>query len=175
MRSLGFDTSVLSPFARADLLPVLEQVTAGERRIVTRAVLVEIQHGIATGYPELERVLRAGWLEQVRVDSPRELESFAELALRFGRTGRDVGEATTIAWALANGGTVVTDDRVAYNVCREHRIPVLRSMRLLAGALHKGILASERVAAVVDALLDRGARLPVGSGDAFLSWYRGDL
>jgi predicted nucleic acid-binding protein len=171
-RVLCFDASVLSPFARAGLLPLLEKATAGGQRVVTRAVLEEIKQGVEAGYPELGRVLRANWLEPVRVDSVRELVIFAELTLRFGRTGRDIGEASTIAWAEANAGTVVADDQVAYNVCRERKVPVERSMRLLAGALRNAILSETDAAAAVDALVDRGARLPVASGAEFLSWYR---
>lgn len=43
--ALGFDSSVLSPFARAERLDILEQMTRGDRCVVTRAVLDEIDQG----------------------------------------------------------------------------------------------------------------------------------
>ncbi|MGC4113162.1 MAG: hypothetical protein QM765_00475 [Myxococcales bacterium] len=65
---LVFDTSVLSCFARAELLDELDLVTRGHERLVPKAVLGEIKQGLAD-YPRLASVLDASWLHEVPVDA----------------------------------------------------------------------------------------------------------
>lgn len=170
MSTMVFDTSVLSQFARADLMSVLERITSSNRRVVTRSVLDEIRNGISNGFPELERVLEADWLQEVRVDSLQELILFAEYSKRFGTSGRDVGEASTMAWAKVNEAIVISDDMVAYNLSGEMKIKFQRSMGLLGAAINGGLLSESEAVDAVNMLLEKGTRLPVHSGAEFLDW-----
>lgn len=99
MADLVFDAFPLSQFARAGRLDTLERLTAGHGRIVTRAVLDEIRNGVAK-YETLA-AMKLPWLEHVAVDSLEELRAFAIYAARLGSGERNVGEATTLAWAEA--------------------------------------------------------------------------
>lgn len=69
--ALGLDSSVLSAFARAGRLDVLDRLTAGRRRVVTEAILVELDRGCAE-YSSLADVRALPWLEVVTADSPHE-------------------------------------------------------------------------------------------------------
>jgi len=171
MKALVFDTSVLSPFARAGLLGLLERITAGHLRHVTRDVLDELSRG-TDRWPELGAVAASGWLQPVKVESVGEFVVFAVCSQRLVSGSRNVGECATLAWAEVHGAVAVTDDQVAYDLGRERGIPVVRSLRLLGSALRAGILGEAEAEKAVDLLLSNGARLPFQSGADFLRWFR---
>lgn len=153
MRTLVFDTCILSPFASAGLLGVLRRVVDGHRCVVVEEVREELRRGLATGTPGLQGALDARWLEPVSLVTLTELGLYASLRERFGSEGRDVGEAATLAWAQANGGTAVTDDRVAYGICQKAGIPCVRTLRLLVNAVTCKTLRIEEAGAVLEGLV----------------------
>jgi predicted nucleic acid-binding protein len=168
---LVFDSSVLSAFARAELLELLELLSAGHERFVPRAVLAEIERG-TSDHPSLKAIAAVEWLEMVRVDSVDELVAFADFSTRLVSGERNVGEASVLAWAQVNGGVAMVDDQDAAQCGRENRVAVRRSLALLAGGLKKGILDEGRIIEVVEALVRHGeARFPC-DGPTFLSWAR---
>ncbi len=66
---LVFDTSVLSCFARAGRLDLLDRLTGtSKRRVTTRAVIDEIERGISD-HPCLVSVGEQRWLETVGWES----------------------------------------------------------------------------------------------------------
>ena len=169
--TLVFDTSILSCFARANRLQLLDQLTASnQRRVTTRAVIGEIENGIPI-HQALVSVGEQGWLEHVPVDSLEELVHFAEFAKRLvDQKGRNIGEASALAWIKVNGGILLTDDQIAIQFAKEQEITTLRTLRLLCQSVCSKLLSQEEAATLVDELIVGGARFPCKGGAEFLSW-----
>lgn len=167
--ALGFDSSVLSAFARARRLDVLERLTSGHRRVVTRAVLDELKRG-CDQYPALSDVETLHWLEAVSVDSLSELVVFAHYIRVLGSDDHHIGEASILAWAENSSGIVVVDDNAAVNAARARGVTVRRSLGLLCHGLNRGTLTMEAARALVDGLRGEGeARFPC-DGAGFERW-----
>jgi predicted nucleic acid-binding protein len=170
MAVLVFDSSVLCAFARAEKLAVLEALTGRHRRVVTRAVLDELERGLDK-HPQLARALEARWIEPVRSDSLEVLVSFAWYKHRLGDGPRDIGEALTLAWAEINAAVAILDDLAARNVAKGRNVEVKGTLGLIAAGLVDGILDERRASELVDALCLGGARLPC-RGQDFVDWCR---
>lgn len=167
--ALGLDSSVLSSFARARRLDVFELLTSGHPRVVTRAVLEELDRGVSM-YPELGRVRALPWIETVAVDSLANLIAFSDYVRILGSDGRNVGEASILAWAETTGGVVILDDNAAVNAAKSRGITVRRSLGLLCDGLHRKSLTMERARTLVDELASLGgARFPC-DGAGFEVW-----
>lgn len=168
---LIFDTSVLSCFARADLLDVLEQATRSHERLVPKAVLAEIRQGLAD-YPNLASVLDAAWLQEVPVDALEELAAFARYARRLSAGDRNVGECSVLAKAEAHEATAVVDDQDAVQAAREAGVRVARSLAIVSSGLKGNLFGGARAVAIVDNLIKLGgARFPCDGAD-FVNWAR---
>jgi predicted nucleic acid-binding protein len=169
LTALVIDASVLSPFARAARLGTLERLTTGSRRLVTGAVLAEIERGTDL-FSGLADVLSLPWLEIVRSDSVAELVAFAAYTRRLGCTDdRNIGEASVLAYAEANGCAALLDDEVAVQLGRERGLDVRRSLGLIAGAVRDGALRPREAEALVGDLKAGGARYPC-TAEEFIDW-----
>ena len=169
MADLGFDSSVLSPFARASRLDTLEQLTRGHRRVTTPAVLDELDRG-AGRYPLLATVRSVTWIEIVSANSLDELVAFSDFVRLLGAGTRNIGEASILAWARHAGGVALVDDQSAVDAAHANGVQVRRSLALLGEGVHTGLLAIEMACALVDELRAiGGARLPC-DGKRFEEW-----
>ena len=83
----------------------------------------------------------------------------------------DIGEATVLAWAEANGATAFTDDDVAVQIGRERGVNVVRTLALVARGVRHGLLTESEADRLVDELLRAGGRFPFRPGE-FISWAR---
>ena len=165
------DTSVLSPFARAEKLDLLERLTAGSRRLITRSVQDELEIGTES-YPKLKNVRLLSWLESVRVDSLPELMAFAAYTRLLGDDeSRNVGESSVLAYAEVHCSVALMDDAVAVQVGRRRDVKVQRTLSLISGAIRSNILREGEAVALVDDLIVAGARYPCTS-DEFRDWRR---
>jgi predicted nucleic acid-binding protein len=170
MATLVFDSAPLSCFARASRLPMLEQLTEGDERVTTRAVLEEISEGVRD-YAELQSVLELAWLQIKAVDGLEELRLFAAYARRLGAGRHNIGEASVLAWAEAHGAIAFTDDEVAVQIGRERGVRVQRTLALVARGVRRGLLTDAEAHTLVDELQRGGARFPFGPGE-FIPWAR---
>lgn len=169
MATLGFDSSVLSPFARARRLETLEQLTSGHHRVVTRAVLEELDHGVAK-YPLLADVRALRWLELVAIDSFEELVAFSDFVKVLGSGPRNIGEASILAWALHQGGVALIDDQSAVNAGKDKDVEVRRSLGLVSDGLHRKTITIDAARNLIDELVTiGGARFPC-DGAGFETW-----
>lgn len=167
--TLGVDSSVLSPFARAKHLDVLERITIGRRCVVTRAVLDEIDRGSEL-HPLLADVRAQSWLQPVSVDSLNELVAFNHYVRILGAGDRNIGEASLLAWAETSSGIAIIDDHAAVHAARSRKVAVRRSLGLLCDALHRNLVTSGEVCSLIDDLaVLGGARLPC-DGAGFEQW-----
>jgi len=169
--TLVFDTSVLSCFARAERLHLLDRLTNGRgRRVATRAVIDEIGNGIPL-HPNLAEVARTSWLEQVSADGLDELKYFAKFSRRLvDQKNQNVGEASALAWTKVHMGVFLSDDQTAIDLAKEERIKCERTLRLIVNGVQQGRLYKNEVATLVDELISGGARFPCKGGSEFLSW-----
>jgi len=165
---LVLDSSVLSSFARARRLQLLERLTADFERVTTTAVVVEL--GAGTGeHPELANAVQLPWLSARAVESLDEVRLFAAYAARLVAGTRNVGEASVLAWAEAHGAAALVDDQVAAQVGRQRGVTVKRSLALIARGIRRGLLGREEGAALVDELVQAGGRFPC-TGATFIRW-----
>lgn len=172
MRSLIFDTSPLSHFARAGELRTLANLTASFDRFATQAVLDELSRG-ARQHSSLTEIERITWLRRVRVDSLDELATFAEYARVLGSGERDVGEASTLAWAEVHHAIAVIDERAGTRRGRERGVEVHGTLWLVAEGCRTDQLSDDGAGALVDALSDNEAWFPC-RGSEFLEWARSE-
>ena len=148
---------------------MLERLTGGRRRVVTEAVLREIDRGCAE-YPLLANVRALSWLEIVSPHSPSELAVFNEYIRTLGTDERNIGEASILAWAEATSSMVVMDDDDAVRAARKRKVVVLRTLTLLCNGMHGKLLTIDQACTLVDELvMAGGSRFPC-DGSSFVQW-----
>jgi predicted nucleic acid-binding protein len=168
---LIFDTSVLSCFARAAHLDVLEAATRGHERLVPRAVRDEIKLG-TVDHPRLAAVLELEWLKEVPVDSLGELAAFVRYARHLSAGERNIGEASVLAWAEVHGATAVLDDQDAVQCAKASGVKVACSLSIVSTGLKENRIDMGRAQSIVDDLIELGgARFPC-DGAGFAAWAR---
>lgn len=169
MSLLVFDSSVLSHFARAEQLAVLESVTAGHRRVTPEEVSRELVAGIAE-HPSLAKAVGLAWVEIVELLDVQEIVAFARYKAEFGGgPERNNGEAAVLAWALVHAGIAIVDERVATRAARRDGIAVHGTLWLIANAIKAGKLSREAATRMVDDLVATDMKLPV-DGAGFIAW-----
>ena len=168
-RSLGFDSSVLSAFARARRLDDLESLTAGYSRIVKPAVLEELAIG-SVMYPALAAVKELPWLHPVVGETVEELVVFDEYVRALGEGTRNIGESSLLAWAEVSAGVAFIDDGPAVQIAKSRGVIVRRSLALIMEGRRTGLLNSAAARVLVDELVTLGgARFPC-DGASFEAW-----
>lgn len=170
MAILVFDSAPLSCFARAKRLELLEQLTHGDERVTTRAVLDELREGVRE-HAELQDVLELAWLRVEPVDGLEELRLFAEYARRLGASKHNIGEASVLSWAEAHAAAAFTDDETAVQIGRGRGVDVKRTLALVARGIKRGLLSDAAAQSLTDELLRAGARFPFRPGE-FVAWAR---
>jgi hypothetical protein len=119
-------------------------------------------------YPELGQVLGAPWLGTVG-DNPASLTALGNYTRRIGRSGRNLGEASVLAWCKAHDATAVLDDETGVKLAKREGIAYLRSLGLIADAMRQGLLSELGATTVVDLLADSEAYFPC-TGSEFVVW-----
>lgn len=137
MGVLVFDSAPLSGFARAGSLLLLEQLTVGDERVTTPAVMDELSAGVSE-HPQLHDIQGLAWLRVVPTDSLEVLRLFVIYANRLGSGVHDLGEATVLAYAEAHGAVAFSDDQAAVQLGRERGVRVQRTLSLVARGLLGG-------------------------------------
>ena len=137
-----------------------------------QAVLDEVTRGTSM-YPELAQIASLEWLRVVHVDGLSELQAFAEYSNRLGAGERDIGEASTLAWAEVHGATAILDERAGTRHGRERGVTVRGTLSLIAHGQQTGLLSENDCEHLVDALSDTEAWFPC-DGSTFMSWARSE-
>ncbi len=169
---LVFDSSPLNYFARSNQLSALGELVINDTCLITRAVDDEILRG-APKYAQLYQVSAQPWITVVDDSSIEFLKLFSEYHSRLGGGGRNIGEATTLAYAELNGMTAFVDDRAGRRHGRERGVIVTGTLELLCKGIRASSLQEAQAASVVDLLRDHEAFLPC-DGATFLDWARSE-
>ncbi|WP_052397020.1 hypothetical protein [Streptomyces sp. NRRL F-5123] len=172
---LVFDSSPLNYFARSGHLALLEKLVDGRACFMTTVVADELQRG-ASRHSRLHMVGAQPWLTAASDDSLQFLRLFAMFHSRLGGSSRDtkdLGEATTLAYAELHHCTAVIDDRAGRNAGIALGVSVSSSLHLICHGLRNGLIAEESACTVVDALRDAEAFFPC-DGTTFMGWARSE-
>lgn len=169
---LAFDSSPLNYFARSNQLSTLGKLVTGNTCVITRAVDDEILKG-ASKYAQLYQVSAQAWITVVDESSIEFLKLFSEYHSRLGGGGRNIGEATTLAYAELHGMTAFIDDRVGRRHGRERGVAVTGTLELLCQSIRSHVMEESEAVSVIDLLRDHEAFLPC-DGAGFIGWARAE-
>ena len=102
------DTSVLINFLAVDRMDLIEKCK--QHFLVTDHVKEEIKEHYAERFARFQAALKRGVINQIRVDDPKEVETFARLS-SDDRLG--LGECSAIAVAIHRSYILAIDDKKA--------------------------------------------------------------
>jgi predicted nucleic acid-binding protein len=166
MPEVVFDTCVISNFALAEALGVIEDLYRG-RAHMPEFVAVEIMRGIQAGNARLAAVpkaVRAGWLKETGLRSRAEKALFESLSRSLGW-----GEAAAIAVAKGRGLHFASDDKVARAEAVRLGVPVTGTAGILVKAVRRGVCDARAADFYLEKMIASGFFSPVGSIRGLLS------
>ncbi len=169
MKTLVFDNTPLSHFARAGALPVLESISAGFRCVSPAEVAKEIIRGTEK-YPAIAAAVSLPWIDIVELTDIDEVVAFARYKAELGGgLERNNGEAAALAWANVHGGTVIMDERAGTRAARRDNIEVHGTLWLITNAIRDSKLRETDAIKMIDQLAATDMTLPT-DGAGFLAW-----
>ena len=160
MPEIVFDTCVISNFALAGALGILEGLYRNKAYIID-IVSIEILPGIQSGLAQLETILKAvqaGWLKETGLRSGKERGLFETLSVSLG-----LGEVSSIAVAKRRGFRFALDDRVARAAAARLGVPLTGTLGVLAKAARGGIGDLSTADAYLLKMIESGFFSPVRS------------
>lgn len=160
MPEIIFDSCVLSNFALADSIAVLEHLY-GRSGYVTDFAAAEITRGIQKGHSKLTAVkvaLREGGLRETTLKSRDEKDLFEKLSVSLG-----LGEASTIAAAKIRGWIFASDDRLARREADSLGVRLTGTIGILIKATRTELLTIEGADKALAVMIKNGFYSPVGS------------
>lgn len=169
---LAFDSSPLNYFARSNQLPMLGKLVDSSTCIITRAVEDELLRG-GSKHAQLYQISVQPWLTVVDDSSIEFLRLFSEYHSRLGGGGRNIGEATTLAYAELHGMTAFVDDRAGRRHGKERGVIVTGTLELICRGLRESAIEESDARTIIDLLCDHEAFLPC-DGAGFLEWARAE-
>lgn len=135
MPEILFDCCVISNFALAGALDILERLYPG-KAMITDFVAVEVRRGLQAGHSELSAIraaVQAGRLREVSFGSGEEKRLFEPLSISLG-----LGEASSLAVAHRRGWRFASDDMAARREARALGVPVTGTIGILLKAIERG-------------------------------------
>jgi predicted nucleic acid-binding protein len=160
MPEIVFDTCVISNFALAGALGILEELYRDKARI-TDVVSLEILRGIQSGHARLESIpkaIRAGWLKEVRLKIGRERALFESLSVSLG-----LGEASSLAAAKGRGLVFASDDRMARAEAAKLGVTLTGALGIMLKAVRGGACGAREADEYLVEMIDAGFFSPARS------------
>lgn len=160
MPEIVFDTCVISNFALAGALGILESLYRNKAYIID-IVSVEILRGIQSGHARLEAIpkaVRAGWLKETKLRSGKEKELFETLSV-----SRGFGEASSLAIAKSRNLIFASDDHMARAEAARLGVPVTGTLGILLKAVRTGICDLRMADGYLVKMIEAGFFSPVRS------------
>jgi len=164
-----FDTTVLSNFAAAGRLELLEARYL-DVAFTTVEVGDELRRGVKAGYAYLETALRQiesinpdGWLHVLVPKSAAEHRLRSEFDHLL-----DPGEASCLALAISRGLTFVTDDMAARRLAEERAVSFTGTLGILIALVRSDALSLAEANAMLAAMIHRRYRSPVDRMDELI-------
>jgi predicted nucleic acid-binding protein len=141
---------------------------------ITDVVIRELETGRAKGRTDADladRLLASGLAERVALTTECE-EAFLGLVAGPGQVTLDDGEAATIAWAAANMGVPVIDERKGLAICRE-RFAALKPCSTIDIFAHQNVIEKLGNAGLLDALYNALFHARMRVPEDRISWVIG--
>lgn len=140
------DTNVLSSFAAAEALSLLQQLFAQVQIAVPPSVGQELQAGLERGKAHLDVVLQAIASGQILVLalSLEEVQQLAGFPARL-----NLGEREAIALTVTRRATLLSNDRRAINYCRQQQVRVVSLVDLLRLLWVRQVVRQDEVRALI--------------------------
>ncbi len=160
MPEIVFDCCVVSNFAQAGALDILEDLYRG-KAVITDFVSAEILRGIQAGHARLGAVTKAvriGWLKETGLRSAEEKRLFETLSISLG-----LGEASSIAVAKRRGFHFASDDKVARAEAARLEVPLTGTLGVLLKAVRTGICDLRTAEGYLGKMIEAGFFSPVRS------------
>jgi hypothetical protein len=160
MPEIVFDTCVISNFALAGALGILESLYRN-KAYITDFVAAEILRGFQSGHAQLEgipKAVQAGWLKETGLSSAEERRIFETLSVSLG-----LGEASSIAAAKRRGLRFASDDRVARTEAVRLGVPLTGTVGILVKAVRGGVCDLRTADAYLGKMIESGFFSPVRS------------
>jgi predicted nucleic acid-binding protein len=158
MPEIVFDSCVLSNFALAKAIPVLERLYS-RSAFVTDFVAAEIMRGIQKGYAGLECIkssLQAGRIRETVLETDAEKDLFEKSSVSLG-----LGEASSIAVAKKRGWTFASDDRLARKEASSIGVRLTGTIGILVKAIKIKHLTIKEADEVLAVMIEKGFYSPV--------------
>lgn len=153
------DTMVISNFALAEKSSILS-LRYGRNLKIPQEVYQEILNGIDRGHSKLSVIVQSVNKKQhEKIDLSNEEKKEYLLLLRT----LGPGESACIAAALFRKGIVISDDRLARNICREKNIPCSGSIGILKASYLDKTLELSEADMILNRMIDNGFYSPVRS------------
>jgi predicted nucleic acid-binding protein len=165
-----FDTTVLSNFASAGIIHLLEKRYRGIA-FTTNEVVDELRRGIKAGYSFLEKILQqiepinsTGWISIMTPNSPEEnlLRSQFDQFL-------DPGEASCLALAVSRHIILITDDLAARRLAEKREVSLSGTLGLLVALVRQGSISLKEANTILAAMIQGHFRSPVDNLDEFIN------
>jgi predicted nucleic acid-binding protein len=148
-----FDCCVISNFALAGALDILERLYAGHAFLTTQTA-DEVTRGIAAGHRELRAVkiaIRSGWLKLLGPVGPDEDVLFQLLSVSLG-----LGEASSIAIAKGRSIVFASDDLVARREASRLDIRLSGTIGILRAAVRRKAVSRAEANRILKAMIAEG-------------------
>lgn len=152
--ALFFDTVVLSNFAFISGGIAFLHKRYGKRVHITLQVLEEVAKTAYSGFTHFEQIESANFSKTSLI--PSEHETYLALLRNLG-----TGEASCIAAAEQRKGIVVTDDRLARNICKERIIPLTGTIGILKSAYLDSVISLDEADGMLHKMVECGFYSPV--------------
>lgn len=157
-----FDNTVLSNFALADQLSILESLYRG-RACTTLMVVEEIWRGIEAGYTNLlplESILHplspSGWMDIFELTSDREQTLFIDLLSTL-----DSGEAACLALAVERGLILASDDLAVRRAATRLGVKLTGTVGILLRAIREEMIPLQAANHILGRMIAQRYRAPV--------------
>jgi len=158
MPEIVFDSCVLSNFALAKAIPVLERLYS-RSAFVTDFVAAEIMRGIQRGHAGLEGIkaaLRDGRIRETVLETDAEKDLFEKFSVSLG-----LGEASSIAVAKNRGWTFACDDKLARQEAASIGVRLTGTIGILVKATKIKHLTIKEADEVLAVMIEKGFYSPV--------------
>jgi predicted nucleic acid-binding protein len=136
MPEIVFDTCVISNFALAGALGILERLYQN-KAYITDVVFFEILRGIQSGHAQLEAIpkaIRAGWLRETGLKPGKEKRLFEAFSI-----SRGLGEASGLAVAQSRHFIFASDDQMARAEAARMGVRLTGTLGILIRAIREGV------------------------------------
>lgn len=146
MRSLIFDTDVLSTFGKLDKLDLLQKLFPDTNFNISTSVYGELFKARDCGYEFVDHIIES----QIFKVTPLSQEEVVFLEkLRHERRSLGAGELECISICKHRGSVIVTNDVAAKKVCDHYDIDFIDLSMLLKSLIATNILTSEEVGRLI--------------------------